>query len=396
MRFLIPLLLGIVLLSGALSGSSERSAHPLSDQLSPRQIATAYTPDQIATAYDYSKLYDRNIDGTGQSVALIEIDSYAPSDIAAFDSSYDLPAPSITSRYVGGKRFSLETQGETTLDIEWLHALAPGAAIRIYYVKNSLSVAAGWRAIALGLRRAASDGAGVVSISLGACQPDRSMKPLDAAFAALFHRDISVFVSSGDNGDHPGPLGDCGSSIGVTYPGGDPYVASVGGTSLYLQRDDSILREIACPCSGGGRVRILFRRPWERAPTMPAGRQRWAPDVAFLADQGTGVNYLFRGEWVQTGGTSLGAPAWAAAWSLILQDASGSDKTVAPAVKLFYRIGNSAAYATDFHDITTGSNGTYHAGPGWDAVTGWGTPDVAQLAGTVISLSPLRQVRNPG
>jgi hypothetical protein len=72
---------------------------------------------------------------------------------------------------------------------------------------------------------------------------------------------------------------------------------------------------------------------------------------------------------------------------MVLQDAANAGKHVKPAVKLFYRIGNSPQRPSAFHDIISGSNGTYHAGPGWNPVTGWGTPDVAQLAAIVTTWS---------
>ncbi len=190
---------------------------------------------------------------------------------------------------------------------------------------------------------------------------------------------MSVFVSSGDDGDHPGSISDCGAKLGVAYPGGDPSVVSVGGTSLQLNQDNSIASEVAWGKSGGGRANSLLRSAWEAAPLMPRDRYRWAPDVAFLADPDTGVRFLFNGAWMQAGGTSLGAPSWAAAWALIRQDARNAGKTLIAAPPLLYRVGNSPAGATAFHDITSGSNGAYQARAGWDAVTGWGTPDVAAL-----------------
>jgi kumamolisin len=115
--------------------------------------------------------------------------------------------------------------------------------------------------------------------------------------------------------------------------------------------------------------------------------QRWVPDVAFVADPNTGVSAYFRGRYHEVGGTSLGAPAWAAAWAIVLQNAQVNGVPVGAAPKLLYRIGNSTQYATVFHDITTGSNGTYKAAPGWDPVTGWGSPDVAALAAAVEQMS---------
>jgi kumamolisin len=102
--------------------------------------------------------------------------------------------------------------------------------------------------------------------------------------------------------------------------------------------------------------------------------------VAFLGDPQTGVSVAANGHWTQSGGTSLGAPAWAAVWSLLRQDAQSSGRTLGVAPKVIYRLGNSTQYSTAFHDIVSGSNGKYVAGVGWDAVTGWGTPDASNMA----------------
>jgi kumamolisin len=351
-------------------------------------VAHAYTPSQIAAAYDYAPLLTQGISGAGQTVALLELDRLNPNDLTLFDTSYGLPAPDIRQVYAGGAPFPLAVGGETAFDVEWLHALAPGAKIRVYYLDNTLTPAASWKQLADVLDQAASDGAGIVSISLAACRAGRGSVAAQQAFRALFQRDVSVFVSSGDYGDHPGPKGLCGNSIGLTYPGSDPYVVSVGGTSLLLTPAATIATEIAWRGSGGGLATGFPRIPWQRAPQMPDGTHRWVPDVAFLGDKDTGVGYITNGTWAKAGGTSLGAPGWAAAWALVRELAHRAGKTAGPAPRLIYSIGNSAEYQTDFHDITTGSNGKYHAGPGWDPVTGWGTPDVAHLAATVAAISP--------
>jgi kumamolisin len=109
--------------------------------------------------------------------------------------------------------------------------------------------------------------------------------------------------------------------------------------------------------------------------------------VSFLANPATGVQIYYKGNLQTAGGTSLGAPAWAAIWTLVKSDAAQSGKTVGAAPSYLYRIGNSSSYSQAFTDITSGSNGAYSAKPGWDAVTGWGTPLVNGLASAVAAIS---------
>jgi subtilase family serine protease len=197
---------------------------------------------------------------------------------------------------------------------------------------------------------------------------------------------VSVFVSSGDTGPHPGTAHNCGHRIGVGYPSGDPSVVSVGGTTLSLNDDGSIADEIGWTKSGGGALKKLPRPAWQIAPQLPHDSYRWVPDVAFLADPQTGVAVMYNGQWRQAGGTSLGAPAWAAIWALVRQDAENQNIVLGSAPALLYRLANSHQRSGVFHDITRGGNRHFQAGLGWDAVTGWGTPDVANLADAVNSL----------
>lgn len=386
-RFLIACFVGIAPLIASVTVSSGQSASLtfVRDAQSQQIAPDPYTPAQIATAYDLTPLTDQSIDGSGQTIALIEFDSFSTADVHHFDAANQLPDPTIGETYVGGNTFRLTRSPETTLDLEWAHAMAPGAAIQLYYISSNLSQRAGWKAIGQAVTTAADNGASTISLSFGACKATAGYKATQQALAAAEKRAISVFVSSGDNGAFPGPRRDCGATIGVPYPASDPSVVAVGGTSLQLAGDNSIASEIAWQLSGGGKGLPLLRPTWEVAPQLHPGKYRWTPDVAFLADQNTGVEVYYNGRWIVVGGTSLGAPAWAGIWALVRQDAQQAGKSVGAAAPLIYRIANSTAYSSSFHDVIQGSNGHYHAGVGWDAVTGWGTPDVNGLATAVLA-----------
>lgn len=348
--------------------------------LQPRAAADGYTPPQLAVAYGYQPLYDAGITGAGQTVALLELTQYDSGDVAQFDSRYHLTAPDVREIYVGQQAHTPGRGAETDFDVEWLHALAPGAAIQIYYLDPAEPL---WPQFAHAFKLARSNGAQTISVSIGMCHKSRGYTAVKRTLHTLLNAGVSVFAASGDYGDRPGPARMCGTKLGVSFPAADASVVAVGGTSVQLNPDDSLRREVAWRMSGGGEVAGLTRFPWQHAPTMPTGTRRWAPDVAFLGDQHTGVTFEYNGQWDVAGGTSLGAPAWAAAWALVRQDVASTGTSPQSAARLLYRIGNSSLYNSDFNDITSGSNGKYRAAVGWDAVTGWGTPDVANIAATV-------------
>lgn len=374
----------IVAFSGASGAAPRLTTFVTSAVQAPGE---GYTPDQIETAYNIAPLLSSSIDGSGQTIALVELDRFALSDIQQFDSANGLPDPAIKELYAGGKRFSLPREGEATMDLEWAHALAPGAAIQIYYLNGSLADAAGWRQLGATIRQAASNGASTISLSFGACKATSGYTAAQAAFAAARQKGVSVFVSSGDSGALAGPARQCGTEPAVAYPASDPSVVSVGGTSLNLNADDSLASESAWHLSGGGKGKPLPRPSWQVMANLGPGRFRYAPDVGFLANPSTGAAVFYRGSWRLAGGTSLGAPSWAAIWALVRQDVQQSGKTIGAAPPLLYRIGNSAAYHSAFNDVTSGSNGRFSALPGWDAVTGWGTPNAAGLAAAVGAIS---------
>jgi kumamolisin len=291
----------------------------------------------------------------------------------------------VKQSYAGGTSFPLVQAGETTMDLEWAHAIAPRASLQVYYLKTAKATASGWKEMAQTVDQVTKSGTRIISISLGACTLGNGYQVVQQAFARALKAGVSVFVSSGDSGSFPGPPKQCGTQPGVAYPAGDPSVVAVGGTTLVLAEDASVRAEVAWGLSGGGKAKPMPRPAWQVMSTLGKGKYRYVPDVAFLADSRTGVGMYYQGSWQLGGGTSLGAPVWAAIWALLRQDAQRAGKTPMVAPKLLYRIGNSAEYARAFRDITAGANGRYEAGPGWDPVTGWGVPLVADLDQSVLA-----------
>jgi kumamolisin len=390
-RFLVALLAGIGFLaapavttaSGGKAFFSYLQYRPLA---SAQRAVDGFSPDAILTAYNAGKLSDNGIDGTGQTIAIIAIDRLNMADVQTFDQQNNLPDPTIHTYYVGGTTFPISIQGESDLDVEWSHAMAPGATIQVYYIHNDTGPGSS-QELASAVNQAMANGAKIISMSWGACGVSSGYQTAQQALARALSQGVSVFVASGDYGSLAGPKRQCGTQPGVAYPASDPSVVAVGGTSLTTDFNGLILNENGWRLSGGGSGKPLARPSYQVTANLNPGKWRYAPDVAFDGDPQTGVPFVYRGVWHVVGGTSLGAPAWAGIWALIREDAQQAGKTVGAAGPLIYRIGNSAAYSKAFHDVTSGSNGKYSAKPGWDAVTGWGTPNIAGLAQQVIALS---------
>jgi hypothetical protein len=353
------------------------SASPL-DSPSP----TGYTPAQIRHAYGFDQITFKNGtvagDGTGMTIAIVDAfdDPKMASDLKAFDTQFGLPGNNtdnnlsfFTKVNQNGSTSPLPpasgTSGwaeETSLDVEWAHAVAPKAKILLVEA-NSASFNDLFTAV-----DTASNRAGVVAVSLswgtGEFLGENSY---DSHFT---HANITYLVSSGDNGAPP------------SYPSISPNVVSVGGTALQLDGSNNWSSETGWSGSGGG-VSAYESQPSYQSGVVSAWSttQRTNPDVSYDADPNTGFpiydSYDFGNilPWTEIGGTSDAAPQWAALIAIAdqgrntvgLPPLGGSDTLT----KLYN------LPARDFHDITSGTSAgfpNYTAGRGYDLVTGLGSP----------------------
>ncbi len=364
-------LLALVLAPSRLGPRATRAAAP------PR-----YQPAQIARAYDVTPLWRNGITGRGETIAFMEVDGVDPDDVAHFDRVFGLPPVQMDLSIPADAQAPLPPGPETTMDVEWAHALAPQARLRVYEVTRSGDFSNYSSYLADAIKAAISDGATAISISLRGtgsilCSTFWASLHLHPTLQDATAHGITVFSASGDYGYRP-----CQSrnSVGTVYPASDPYVTAVGGTRLTLSRSGGYGSETAWSGSGGGNTHDFTRPSWQRGPGSFDPRYRSIPDVSFVADPQTGVLVYVQGQWVVEGGTSLGAPAWAALWALAAQyHRAHTHHALGWANPLLYGLANSSQYTRVFHDVTQGSNGYWHAGSGWDAVTGWGTPDAYHL-----------------
>ena len=388
-----------------------------------------YPPRQLRVAYGIEPLLDRGIDGRGVTVALPEeaesglarpqpVSALLQSvtdirqDLADFDRRFGLPPARIqVIRALAGSSASPWLAGaEEVEDTELVHAVAPDATIREILVGPAeVSTPAKFAATFAAYVRVAVHHGEVISqsgigqdFSVGEGSWTRAeVATMNSALEYAAARHVTVIAASGDEG----VIGN-GSSTPVKeviLPASDPLVLGVGGTSLTANPvTGAYISETAWntpglppqPGASGGGFSHVFARPAYQDGVPGAGATRGVPDVAADGSGVTGMALAFSApggsyELIGAGGTSAGAPFWTGLIALADQEAGHPLGFVNPAI---YRIARSPLYRKAFHDITTGNNTValtstsppvtitgYQAGPGWDPVTGWGTPDAQVL-----------------
>jgi kumamolisin len=274
------------------------------------------------------------------------------------------------------------------LDIEVTGAIAPGAKIVAYFADNT---DAGFLNAITTAVHDSTNNPSVVSISWGGPESSwtqQAMTSMDEAFQAAAAMGVTVCVASGDDGSTDG-VGDGLSH--VDFPASSPNVLACGGTTLQASggkiTSESAWNELANNegATGGGISDVFALPSWQSGANVPPSANqnqnagRGVPDVSGDADPTTGYVTLVDGQSGVIGGTSAVAPLWAGLIALINESIGKPVGFINP---LLYQ---NAGSAGDFNDITSGSNGAYSAGPGWDACTGLGSPigtGVAAALGT--------------
>ncbi len=325
----------------------------------PAHVPTGLTPAQVAAAYGIDRT---GLTGAGQTIAVVSAfnSPTVAQDLAVFDRTFNLPDANLrVIGQLGGAPAGPADAGwaaETALDVEWAHATAPKANILLVEA-NSASL--GDLTAAVNTARN-QPGVSVVSMSFGAAEFPQELRYDSTLKTPAGHTPITFVAASGDSG------------AGTVWPAVSPNVLAVGGTTLVTGPGGSYFGELAWPDSGGGISR------YEAEPAYQLGVQstgrRTTPDVAFNADPQPGYSIYQGGHWETVGGTSAGAPQWAGLVALADQQRSqhglGTLGQVQPALY--------ALPASDFHDVPLGGNG-FLAGPGYDYVTGLGSPVANRL-----------------
>jgi subtilase family serine protease len=350
--------------------------------LSSITTPVGYTPAKIAAAYGFSNINLGGVagNGAGQTIAIVDAydDPNIASDLAKFDSQFGLPVANFTKieQYVGGQAPVVDGNWATeiSLDVEWAHAMAPGAKIEL--VEANTPTLANFL---MSVQYAASiPGVSVVSMSWGTNDFSGEANYNSYFTTPAGHTGVSFVASTGDNGS------------GALWPAISTNVLSVGGTTLILS-GSSYYSESAWSGSGGGKSSYQPEASYQLGVQSSGAAED--PDVSYDGNPSTGfavydsVPYENYVGWEEVGGTSAGAPQWAALVAIADQGrVRAGENTLTNAAAAVYSLPSS-----DFHDIIGGSNGSSSATRGYDEVTGLGSPQANSVVQGLLGITAVQQ-----
>lgn len=357
-------------------------------------VNTSYTPPQLGTVYSFPE----GTDGSGQTIAIIELGGgYVQSDLDTYFAGLGIPTPSVRAVGVDGGSNAPEgnpngADGEVMLDIEVAGALAPATEIVVYFAPNT---DAGFLD-AVTTAAHADPTPAAISISWGQSEDQwtaQARTAFDEALQDAAALGVTTTAAAGDDGSSD-RVGD--GRPHVDFPASSPHALACGGTRLDADTATGAVRSETVWNNGtgggatGGGVSAVFPLPsWQTRAGVPSGADgtdaggtangpggRGVPDVSAVADPQTGYRIRVDGQDTVIGGTSAVSPLWAALVARLVQSTGRPLGLIQPHL---YDSVPAGQVADGFRDITTGDNGAYQATTGWDACTGLGVPDGAQL-----------------
>jgi kumamolisin len=370
-----------------------------------------YTANEIAESYSFDGAYAEGRFGAGVTIGLYELEPFSAADIAAYQSCYGSAATVSTELVDGGPGVGAGS-GEAALDIEDAISLAPDANIVVYEGVNGTNTGP----FDVYAQIADEDRAEVVSTSWGTCEaeiPDAQIAAESVIFEQMAAQGQTMVAAAGDDGsedcDDPPVVKD--TALAVDDPGSQPWVTSVGGTTLVTDSvppSETVWNDGTRGGSGGGGVSAVWGMPsWQTGPGVDNAYSattacsgvgegvpnsgsscREVPDVSASANPEEGYPIIYEGSWILVGGTSAAAPLWAAVFAITdsgcFTPGSGVSKVVGLANPKLYALGSSTD--APFNDVTSGNNdmtgthdGAYPATAHYDMASGWGTPIVSRL-----------------
>ncbi len=379
------------------------------------QSKSCYTPHALRVAYGVESLTKQGFTGKGQTV--IDIVSFGSptlqQDMNVFDQQFGLPpitiqvvSPLGTVPFDPNNKDMVGWAGETELDVQIIHAIAPDAGIVVMTspvdeTEGTIGLPEFMRleqyAVAHHLGQIFSQSYTASEAALADSVGQQLVKQYSVFYKQITtQQGFTVVSGSGDNGATD--FADLkatklASTPTVNFPADVPWVTTVGGTTLISTANG--YDESAWPGSGGGMSKFFsepaFQQGLPQTVQAELAGHRGLPDIAADADPATSMAIYSAGHWQQVGGTSASTPLWAAIIAVANQMAGHPLGFINPGI---YKLGTSAHAQQDFRDITSGDNSVHQGGiqvqgfqavAGWDAVTGWGTPLASQFIPDLIA-----------
>jgi hypothetical protein len=363
----------------AMSRTRRRAFRPALDRLDDRCLLSGLTPAQVTHAYGVDSITFRSGaqtvkgDGTAQTIAIVVAfhDPYVVSDLHTFDQTYNLPDPVVSQVDQSGGKTDDGWAGEEMLDVEWSHAMAPGARIMVVEARtdNDSDMVA-----AVDYARK-QPGVAVVSMSWGDVEAADEAS-LDGTFTTpADHNGVTFVAASGDDGGASGP----------GWPASSPNVVSVGGTTLRVDAAGNNLGESLW--AGSGRGTSLFEPVPGYQQGVQSGSGKNSPDVTLVADPSTGAAMYAsqpsngQASWHVVGGTSLSTPAFAGVLAIVDQgraiNGKGTLDGPTQTLPALYRVP-----ATDF--LPVGLGGQPGGQSGYNPAAGLGSPNGPVLVSDLV------------
>lgn len=365
-------------------------------------------PDALLNTYNADDLARAGFTGKGITIVIFAFDGFRQSDLDTFTTMFGLPQ--FTPEVVGGSPG--EPRGELSMDLQVAHAIAPDARKVVVNARPTVEGGGGYRKIGQMLEDTDRRFPGAVwSFSIGwGCDKlitAADLAPVRSALRTAQSHGTTAYNASGDlagmecrgGQDWSSPPSD--QDVGLDSVASLPEMTSVGGTTLSTDADGTWVSEqtwFDVPLSqgtGGGVSTLFDMPPWQRvaAAAVPPERNtgmRMTPDVAAVADPFTGVKIVLNDQVVVGGGTSQSAPIWAALTAVMNQYLLENNGSLIGDINpLLYRIAEGAPRPA-YRDVTLGGNAVDNAGPGYDLVTGLGTPDVDNLVRNLLILQKVQ------
>jgi kumamolisin len=357
-------------------------------------------PDSLRTTYNVRPLTEAGYTGKGTTIAVFGFDGFDQADLDMFTSTYGLPK--LTPEVVGA--MPAERSGESTMDLQVAHAVAPDARKVLVNARTTVAGGSTYVKIAELMQSVDRQFPGAIwTLSIGwGC--DRmitaaDLAPIRGAISTALSHGTTVFDASGDlagleckrGHDWSAPPGP--ADVGLDAVASLPEVTNVGGTTLSTDENYRWLSEQAwsdgplTQGSGGGVSSLFDRPPWQSGISSTTNTvRRLTPDVAAVADNSTGAVIVQHQQLVVGGGTSQAAPIWAGIAAVMNQFLVGNGgRPLGELNPMLYRL-KAGATRPGFHDITLGTNAVAISQPGYDMVTGLGSPDVDNLVRNILDV----------